>query len=481
MSYVYEGRREDGLLAAVKLLRPEFCRDEKTVQRFAREAQLSGQLQHDNIVQIFDFAQDEESGWYFLAMELLSGADLNAFVSGGPYPRHWIGGIVEQVCSALSVAHEQGIVHRDLKPSNIFLVPAEPYPKVKLLDFGVARLMYQQAEEQLTRTGEVIGTPAYVSPEQFLPGHKLTARTDVYALGVVVYQLLTGHLPIDGGSAIAHAVLVMRQEPPPVGEYREDLAGTILESIIAQFLSKKPEERPETMADAWKALASGFSLLEGKAEDVSPVPVVEHDPAISPVSSGKASSGLDDATMVMDMAGNTPVEESGESTMVMASYSVGVSSDGDEDADLGEVTLMDEPLGAMDDSIPTLADGEAQTVSPDVLDILGRDTERRPGLESVDRRAGQTGGQTKETTDKHPGIPRATSRTRGHSSRNADLFRSSETVIVRKEGAKREAASRQMTRSARLEVPNTGRSWVWPVLVVVALLLAAGVWLFLRA
>lgn len=424
MSYVYEGVHvTSGQLGAVKLLRPEFCQNRKTVRRFEQEARLAGQLNHNNIVRVLDFDRDDDNGWFFLVLELLSGRDLSSLMPEAPFPSKWIRALVEQVCSALSKTHEQGIIHRDLKPSNIFLLPRRPFPQVKLLDFGVAKLIFQKMEQQITRTGEIIGTPAYVAPEQFLPNQPLTQSADIYALGVMLYQLFAGELPIDGGSAIAHAVLVMQQEAPLIGEAREEFKGTKLEALLERLLSKLPEDRPSTMPETWEALAEAFDDLKDPLDEDAVFPLIspmiggagprtsplgaelsdqeeEEEPEIPsllpipaealeadkaqrepPTSPGHMTpndptppdptppdSGADVADTAMHM-GITPeqaaaidemgeatfvsegVEDPGESTLVMESKhqisreelraAQGFPSD---DAEVGEVTMMDEPL-----------------------------------------------------------------------------------------------------------------------------------------
>src|SRR5256885_2060476 len=180
--------------------------DDERRQRFRREAQSAARLSHPNIVVVHDFGED--SGRFFMAMELLEGTDLKTAIANGT-----LGDVnaklrlMSQVCDAVAFAHARSIVHRDLKPANIFLLANQ---QVKILDFGLARL----AHSDMTGTGTILGTPHYMAPEQ-IKGQKIDARADVFALGAVFYELLAGRRAFEGDSI--HAVLyrVIHHEPEP--------------------------------------------------------------------------------------------------------------------------------------------------------------------------------------------------------------------------------------------------------------------------
>ena len=202
MASVYEGRRV-GLRnrVAIKVLRSELCEDPTNVKRFLREARASSVIEHENIVDIVDFGSTESLPVYFV-MEFLEGHDLRKEIKkNGPMPWSRARPILQQLVSALAAAHDKAIVHRDVKPANIFLVRrANGEDFVKVLDFGIAKVV----EETLggltqghTMTNGLLGTVAYMAPEQ-ARGGTIDARTDIYAVGVMAYQVLTGRVPFKG-------------------------------------------------------------------------------------------------------------------------------------------------------------------------------------------------------------------------------------------------------------------------------------------
>lgn len=269
MSFVYRGHHvESGRLGAVKVLRPACSKDPKILQRFEQEARLAGQLQHKNIIQVLDTVIDPSKSHSFLVFEYLEGVDLEQISEQAPFDFSWIAYLMKQVCSALEASHAKGIVHRDLKPSNIFLCGSQEKPIIKLLDFGVAKILYPSQDKGLTETGEIIGTPAYIAPEQFLPTESITHKVDMYAVGVLLFKLLTGQLPLDGGSAIAHAVLLLRQEAPLLRVYRPDLADSPIEHLLRILLSKTPSMRPDTISDVWKQIEHALLGAESSMDDV---------------------------------------------------------------------------------------------------------------------------------------------------------------------------------------------------------------------
>ena len=227
---------------ALKLLRGELAKDAVVVQRFMQEARASTAIGHPHIIDIVDFGQLPDGSAYFV-MEYLDGEPLTTLVKRGRLPVEEVLPIAEQIASALGAAHQRGIVHRDLKPDNVYLVRrGEDERFVKVLDFGVAKV--GGASSKLTKTGMVFGTPHYMSPEQ-AAGQSVDARADVYALGVIIFEMCTGRVPFDGDTFMGILSQHMFDDPPRP----TDIEGTAgpLEPIIMHALAKKPEDRYPSM------------------------------------------------------------------------------------------------------------------------------------------------------------------------------------------------------------------------------------------
>jgi serine/threonine-protein kinase len=238
--YVAEDRRL-GRQVAVKILHSEYAHSEAFVQRFRREAQAAANLTHPGVVAVHDWGEDD--GTYFMVMELVQGRNLREVVrsEGALLPRR-VAEIGVEVAAALSAAHAQGLVHRDIKPANILLTPDG---KVKVADFGIARAF--DDEEQLTRTGAVIGTATYFSPEQ-AQGFTADSRSDIYSLGVVMYELLTGQPPFHGESPVAVAYQHVREEPEAPSDLNPNIPPG-LEAVVLAAMAKHPDHRYQTAED----------------------------------------------------------------------------------------------------------------------------------------------------------------------------------------------------------------------------------------
>lgn len=240
----------------LKVLRQSLLSDERTVARFQREAKAASRLNHPNSISILDFGQ-ADGGALFIAMEYVSGRDLHQILSREwPLPEARIIRIIAQVLSALQDAHAAGVIHRDLKPENIMVEPRRGGEAdfVKVLDFGIAKIQDAGAEEgpALTRAGFVCGTPEYMSPEQ-ARGGQLDSRSDLYAVGVILYQLTTGLLPFESDSAVGFATKHLTEEPPAPSKRRPDARiSPAMERLILRTLSKSPDDRPQT-AESFKA------------------------------------------------------------------------------------------------------------------------------------------------------------------------------------------------------------------------------------
>jgi serine/threonine-protein kinase len=235
---------------AFKVLHGEMSRNAELVQRFQREAQAAAKINHPNICEATDFGITER-GEHFMVMEFLQGRTLEHEIAQGPLPAARVVHIANQICSVLERAHALGIVHRDLKPENVMLIEREWDPDfVKVMDFGIASM--QQIEDgdegavKLTRAGVAYGTPAYMSPEQ-VTGSPVDARSDLYSLGAMLYEMLTGKVPFDG----KNITRVMTQHlTEPVPRMRDRSPGLEvppeLEALVRQLLAKTPEERPQS-------------------------------------------------------------------------------------------------------------------------------------------------------------------------------------------------------------------------------------------
>ncbi|HEX8996021.1 MAG TPA: protein kinase [Ktedonobacterales bacterium] len=225
-------------LVAVKVLREVYSNDPKFVTRFQREARAASALQHPNIVQVFDYGQSAES--YYIVMEYIDGMDLRRYLKrrGSVLPVERAVEIARSVALGLGAAHRRGIVHRDVKPQNIMV---NDDGLVKLTDFGIAS-MYKDADaERLTTTGMTLGTVQYYAPEQ-AQGEIVRPSADVYALGIVMYEMLTGQTPFDGDTPVAVAMKHIQEEPEPPSQLNARIPKT-LERIILKCLEKDPPAR----------------------------------------------------------------------------------------------------------------------------------------------------------------------------------------------------------------------------------------------
>ena len=263
-----------GKQVAIKVLNAGLSDEEDMVARFVQEARSVNQIGHRNIVDIFAFGQ-LPSGRHYFVMELLRGRSLASRLADGALPYAEAFAILVEVCDALFAAHAEGIVHRDLKPDNIFLAESKSGERtVKLLDFGIAKLLHSDETAQAqTRTGQPIGTPLFMSPEQCL-GRDVDARTDIYALGVILFEVVTGKLPFPGPSYIETVNGHLSQPPPKPGELAE--VPRALEALILRCLEKDPARRPQTARElsiALQAVARAMGTEPGlRSEDAAGVP-----------------------------------------------------------------------------------------------------------------------------------------------------------------------------------------------------------------
>ena len=250
---------------AIKLIKVGMGDQAQFMQRFAREAQTVAALNHPHIVKVFDYGQEGDLA--YLVMELQPGGSLANLIEAGQIPTARIAAILDQVASALDYAHRQGIVHRDLKPQNILL---DPDGNAILTDFGIAKLL-NVSTASLTQSGVAIGTPTYMAPEQW-QGLPVDGRTDIYALGVVLYQMLSGQLPFQGDTPFSVMHKHIYDTPPSVISDRPQLPPAV-DQVLRTALAKSPDDRYKTageMAIAFRAALAGQSLPMSAAATAVP-------------------------------------------------------------------------------------------------------------------------------------------------------------------------------------------------------------------
>ena len=233
---------------ALKVMSPDVASDPEFVKRFEREAILTRRLQHPNAVHVDDI-EEAEDGRPYMVMEFVDGQSLKRLIQeAGPLPVPRVCSIVKQVAAALEAAHQLGMVHRDIKPDNIVLLSTPAGEQAKVLDFGIAKLKESRlGDTHLTATGVVIGTPQYMSPEQALGkrGEELDGRSDLYSLGVVMYQMLTGELPFKADTTLALLHAHAFEPPRPIAEVRPDLRlSDSITRLVMRCLEKRREDRP---------------------------------------------------------------------------------------------------------------------------------------------------------------------------------------------------------------------------------------------
>ena len=247
---------------ALKVLFPEFSSDRSFVERFRREARAAANLNHPNIVSIFDWG--EEDGTYFIVMEFVDGRTLRDVIRRqGKLQATQAAEIAADIASGLHFAHLSGVCHRDVKPGNVMITDRQ----VKITDFGIARA--GDPGESLTQTGAVMGTATYFSPEQ-AQGQGVDARTDVYSLGVVLYEMVAGRPPFVGDSPVSIAYQHVREEPPPLSSHNPDVP-PVFEAIVAKAMAKDRNDRYTT---AEELRADLLRFTQGRAVSAAPLPPV---------------------------------------------------------------------------------------------------------------------------------------------------------------------------------------------------------------
>ncbi len=282
MSEVYKGQHVQlDRMVAVKVLHPFLANEEGFVIRFKREASIVAKLRHPNIMQVFDFDYNEELDIYYMVMEFIDGPTLKDRLNNEALPQEEAVRIGALIADALDYAHRRGMVHRDVKPANIMFMPdGQPV----LTDFGIAKMLTLSG---LTASGAMVGTPAYMAPEVGM-GRPGSAAADIYSLGVVLYQMVTGQLPFQSESPMGMVMQHINESPPPLEQFAPSLLPA-LDAVIMKALAKQPEERFASAAEMAAALRQiiGIEAFMG-APTVSPPPTTSPLPVVplTPPSSG---------------------------------------------------------------------------------------------------------------------------------------------------------------------------------------------------
>src|SRR5918996_3473205 len=252
MANVYLAEDQElGRRVAIKVLDDRHASDNQFVERFRREAKNAAGLSHPNIVSIYD--RGEAEGSYYIAMEYVEGRSLkDRIVSHGPLPLSAAIEVTRQILRALGFAHRRGIVHRDIKPHNVLLAqdgPGDGEPRFKVTDFGISRT----TASQMTEAGSIVGTAQYLSPEQ-ARGAAVDQRSDIYSVGIVLFELLTGRLPFTGDTPLEIAMKHLSEIPKPPSEVRPEVPAD-LDMVVLRALAKDPADRYESAQEMERELA----------------------------------------------------------------------------------------------------------------------------------------------------------------------------------------------------------------------------------
>jgi serine/threonine protein kinase len=319
MGVVYQAEHPGiGKKVAVKLLNAKYSDQQETVLRFFLEAKAVNQIHHENIIDVSDFGK-LPSGECYIIMEFLDGKPLSSILKNKEQiSLARLGHIILQVCSALAAAHQKGIIHRDLKPDNIFLINRSAKPDfVKLLDFGIAKLLDDDSVPIETGTGVLIGTPLYMSPEQAL-GKKIDHQTDIYALGILLYQLLTGEPPFYDTNPLTLAMKHITKEAKPPKERNTEIPQA-LNDLVMRCIAKEKSERYQTMVDVAKDLAAicgldpapYLALLSFVAQEPAPTQTstISYQETLAPGESPKSAGGFSVSSDSAQTTPRTPTNE----------------------------------------------------------------------------------------------------------------------------------------------------------------------------
>jgi eukaryotic-like serine/threonine-protein kinase len=368
-----------GRKVAIKTLRPEFGRDPHAVSRFFSEARTVNQIRQEHIVEITDFVDDDPHHTYCV-MELLEGRTVHEeiLLAPGGLERSRAIAIAKQVAEAMAVVHETGVVHRDLKPANIFVTHrAGQSDWVKLLDFGIAKLQKDgigAAGQAQTVAGSILGTPEYMSPEQ-ASGKPVDHRTDIYALGIILFEMLTGSQPFRAGSLGEMVVQHLTVAPPRpsdcVPESQEPIPPE-LDALVLACLEKDPDDRPSTMAEVHARLAeaeaarTGGTAATATASSPAGAPATDFDNRAAPAAEAGVATGTeDDARALRSARPWIPVAALAGVGAVLLVFTIGRGGEG-ETVPLDATAAAAGPPEVVEEALPAEPEGPARvTVSLD--------------------------------------------------------------------------------------------------------------------
>ncbi len=258
MGKVYRAEQAPlGRVCAIKVLNPNYAgeHDPEFHKRFFLEASIASKLTHPNTVTIFDYGRTDDD-IYYMAMEYLEGHTLHrAIREAGHFPEERAAHVARQICRALREAHSLGVIHRDLKPANIFLVEhGDETDFVKVLDFGLVKNVSGDKGEDLTQTGLFMGSPKYMAPEQ-IRGDRVDARTDIYALGIIMYEMITGKVPFDRPNSVNILMAHVNEEAPPMRQMNPNInLSPAIEDTVGRCMAKDPDQRFRSMDEVLAAL-----------------------------------------------------------------------------------------------------------------------------------------------------------------------------------------------------------------------------------
>jgi serine/threonine-protein kinase len=311
MGKVYKAEQAPlGRVCALKVLSPKYegGRDPEFHKRFFLEAATAAKLTHANTVTIFDYGQDGDL--YYIAMEYIDGRTLyRALRDDGPLTEERVAHISAQICRSLREAHALGVVHRDLKPGNVLLSDrGDEHDQVKVLDFGLVKDITNESED-LTQQGVFMGSPKYMSPEQII-GSEITERTDIYALGVMMYEMLCGKVPFDRGKSVSTLMAHVNDPVPPMREVNPNVrVSPAMEQLVLGCLDKNANKRPASMKDVLLALKRVASDEAALGETNEAMPRARFDsnvPSSSAVQLASDGQGSEHSTLLVPAAKNSP-------------------------------------------------------------------------------------------------------------------------------------------------------------------------------
>ena len=348
MGAVFEARHAlIGKRLAVKFLHPQLAEEPELVARFSREAQAAAAIGHRSIIDITDIGTAED-GSVYLVMEYLEGRDFNELIEGnrGTLQVDQVAYVAAQTLSALAAAHDAGIVHRDLKPHNIFLVATgQALPDIKLLDFGISKMTHSgNPEERLTKTGTMMGTPYYMAPEQAKGARDIDHRVDIYAMGVIMYEALSGTVPFTAENTLALVYEILTSDFVPLRVHRPDLPMQI-EEIVRKAMDRNVDGR---FATAEEMLQAVLPFMSDSARDRVTIPGRLPSAQLSSVDASM-SSGATGTPTAATMPGSTPAVDVGTAPTMSA-------SDGTMPASASAMSASD---GTMPASAPAMSASDA--------------------------------------------------------------------------------------------------------------------------